>query len=500
MATVTELLSRSRIERSSVVLCGAGDNRDVTGVALVEDIHDVAAAPAGQMIVLSRAASAQLTSYQLDIAVRLASTARAAALVLGVAPSSGTLPSTTAELAQRGELSILALADHSDLSQLLLDVHDEVAGNAAGLLTLANAAVAAIDSWQRSDDPMADLAAIVARELGIEVAVAQAGTVVGRQVAVQVDGKPHASFTFTPTDDASGAVASLVLHRAALVAERGIGDARRAADRPVTTRAGLLAELIACSPEEAGPLLRRARRSGIAVDGWHTAVHIELDNIISLTGGDELARYDVIAEAARLALQASQSGAARWHRADAGSDLVLIRNDEAEPSVSISRTVNQAAAAVVERLKEQFPALRLYCGVGGSYRGLEGLQTSTTEARAGTAAAHAAGRVDQPVAFRNLGLRRSLLQWYAMGSSRILVQRLLAPLDELGPARKEKALRTLQAHLEHPGSAADAAAALGVHRNTMNNRVKRLFELLDLDESNADHRLLLQLACRMHTV
>ncbi len=500
MATVVAVMSRPRIARSTVVQCHAGDGRDVAGVRLVEDIHDLAALQPGQVPVLTRVASTQLSGYQLDIAVRLAVNARAAALVLATSLPLMGLPSTTKELAERGLLSVFTVADHCDLGRLMLDLYDELSGTAASTLDRAAAALAAIDGGRWNADSMPELAEVAGRELGLGVTVTGPGSVADRRADVVVDGKVHASFVYARSDDANEAVAALVAHRAASVAERAISDARRAAERPIVSRAGLLAELISCSPEEAGPLLKRVRRSGISVDGWHTAIQIELDNIMALTDGDELARYDIIAEAARLALQSVPNDVARWNRADAGSDLILVRNDDAEPSALVSRAPGQAAATILARIQEQFPLLRLYCGVGGSYRGLEGLQTSVTEARAATAAAHTAGRADQPVVFRNLGLRRSLLQWYAMGSSRVLVQRLLAPLDELGPVRKKQALATLQAHLEHPGSTADAATSIGVHRNTMNNRVKRLFELLDLDEHNADHRLMLQLACRMHTL
>lgn len=500
VVTLEKLLSRPTVARVTSDVFHPTRGRAVTGVSLIEDLHQLGQLEAECVAVLTRAASTSLSRYQIDIAVRLASSVRLAALVLARPVPPGGLQPTARALAERGGLTVLHVSDVCDVGSLLLDLHEELTDGATAALSRAAAAFAAIQRGGWGDDPVGELARTLGLELGVPVAVAGAQASALPRVEVVVDGKPHAAFTYQPGDRSQDTTVALVLHVAAAAAERAVGDVRRARDLSMASRAALLAELITCSPEEAGPLLRRARRTGIAVDGWHTALHMELDNILEVTGGDEMARYDTLVEAGRLSLQAVNDTGQRWGRADAGGALTLIRNDDSEPSPSTSRAVAQVAEKVMTRLTLQFPALRLYCGVGGSYRGLEGLQTTATEAKAGSAAAHAARRDKQPVVFRNLGLRRSLLQWYAMGSSRVLVERLLAPLEELGPNGKDQALRTLQAHLEHPGSAAEAAVAIGVHRNTLNNRVKRLFELLDLDQDSADHRLLLQLACRMHTL
>jgi len=44
-----------------------------------------------------------------------------------------------------------------------------------------------------------------------------------------------------------------------------------------------------------------------------------------------------------------------------------------------------------------------------------------------------------------------------------------------------EAIRTLEPFLSNPQSPAKAAAELGLHRNTVAYRVRRLFELLELD-------------------
>ena len=56
---------------------------------------------------------------------------------------------------------------------------------------------------------------------------------------------------------------------------------------------------------------------------------------------------------------------------------------------------------------------------------------------------------------------------------------------------------TLLAHLEHFGDVSATAAALGVHRNTVQYRIRRAAELAQLDLGSAEDRLLAQLVLRL---
>jgi len=95
-----------------------------------------------------------------------------------------------------------------------------------------------------------------------------------------------------------------------------------------------------------------------------------------------------------------------------------------------------------------------------------------------------------------MGLRQSLLEWYASETARDAVSSVLMPLDRLGPSKAKQAVQTLQAYLDHRGSPSRAGEALHLHRNAVTYRIKRIFSLLDIDPDSADDLLLLQLACR----
>lgn len=73
---------------------------------------------------------------------------------------------------------------------------------------------------------------------------------------------------------------------------------------------------------------------------------------------------------------------------------------------------------------------------------------------------------------------------------------LLAPLRQGGPRRQAERLATLRALLDHPGPVA-AAAALGVHRNTLAYRVRRLEVLSGWQLDDPDLRFALGVAIRL---
>ena len=100
------------------------------------------------------------------------------------------------------------------------------------------------------------------------------------------------------------------------------------------------------------------------------------------------------------------------------------------------------------------------------------------------------------VPFDSAGLRRTLVEWYASDTAREAVATVLQPLIALGGARAERLITTLHVYLDERGSMTRTGERLNLHRNAVAYRVRRAFELLDVDEDNPDDMLLLQLACR----
>nr|WP_239028997.1 PucR family transcriptional regulator [Pseudonocardia acidicola] len=269
---------------------------------------------------------------------------------------------------------------------------------------------------------------------------------------------------------------------------------RRAQELPVRSRAELLAELLDSSARGRSELLRRARSLGLPIDGWHLVTRIEL-NDEKLPDSDEVAAYARREELGRVTLGVVRSSGT-WHLARAERGLLLIQMSRSDPGSAAAADATRVVQRALDAAIAAFPDVELYCGVGSAHGGPTGLISSAAEARAAAGAVRARGRANTATAFDGLGLRRTLVEWYASQTARTAVDTVLAPLDKMGRSKAAAAIRTLQAYLDNHGSLSRAAIELHLHRNSVAYRVERIFAELDVDPDNPDDWLLLQLACR----
>ncbi|MEU6315005.1 helix-turn-helix domain-containing protein [Streptomyces sp. NPDC047014] len=132
---------------------------------------------------------------------------------------------------------------------------------------------------------------------------------------------------------------------------------------------------------------------------------------------------------------------------------------------------------------------RMTAGVGDPVRGLGELPAAWEQAVAAARAAAAQPRFG-PVA-----------QWSQIGPYRLLAGLASAPVDDpvaralLTPAHRELA-RTAEVFLDCAGQAGRAAAALGIHRQTLYYRLARVEQLTGLDLDEGEDRLLLHMALK----
>ncbi|MEU8466189.1 helix-turn-helix domain-containing protein [Streptomyces sp. NPDC029003] len=128
-------------------------------------------------------------------------------------------------------------------------------------------------------------------------------------------------------------------------------------------------------------------------------------------------------------------------------------------------------------------------GVSDPVRALAGLPAAWAQAVAAARAATAQPRFG-PVA-----------QWSAIGPYRMLAALAADPVDDpatrslMSPAHRELA-RTAEVFLDCAGQAGRAAAALGIHRQTLYYRLGRVEQLTGLDLDEGEDRLLLHMALK----
>ncbi|MFJ6481706.1 PucR family transcriptional regulator [Streptomyces sp. NPDC091682] len=152
-------------------------------------------------------------------------------------------------------------------------------------------------------------------------------------------------------------------------------------------------------------------------------------------------------------------------------------------------------------------------GKGGAGKGGGVGATATAVARAVTAgvADPVRGLVDLPAAWEQaVAAARAaaaqprfgpVAQWSEIGPYRLLATLVADPVDDpaartlLTPANRELA-RTAEVFLDCAGQAGRAAAALGIHRQTLYYRLARVEQLTGLDLDEGEDRLLLHMALK----
>ncbi len=496
MATVAELLTVPGLAGLVEPLTAVALDRRVESVTVLEDLHALSTSPPDSLVVVTETASRDAVGYRLDMLLRQASSRDVAALALVREPLPR-LNRTAVELAQRGNLALLRLAPGLGLARAVIAIHRELSGGIGRLLARAQACLALVDEAERLQLSLPALVERVEEALGAEVRLGPPPS--GRRwlsTPILVDGEPGLAVS-TPGDGTDAdTIRRLLLHRLAAAAERLERARQRAAEVPVQTRAELLTELLVREPQASRDLVRRARQLGIPIDGWHVVVRLELENLAELRPNDEVGAFNLAQLATRVAMESARSTGGTWNRAGTGSTILLVRSWQTEVGPELQAEVAAAADLVIGRIRARIPRLALRCGVGGVHVGSTGLRTSAMEARAAIAAALTTGRQNAAVRFDSTGLRRVLLQWYALDDARDSVARLLEPLDRLGERRSREAIRTLRAYLDAHLSISRAAEMLGLHRNTVAYRVQRILELLGVDPQDPEQCLMLQLACR----
>jgi hypothetical protein len=289
----------------------------------------------------------------------------------------------------------------------------------------------------------------------------------------------------TPTDAQVSVVKDALVIASWFVATRLVTD-RLERERDARFRMGVLNSILSVQERFEAALLEHLAVLGWKVDGWCTAVHLqasgEADPLRILTLTDQLSR----------SLTDRGITGPVVERPDGWTCWMV---DRGEPSASTYQDTSDAVEEAVVAFLAIAPRLRLHVGIGRPYLGLEGLRTSLAEAKEAATIAQAAGGSAGVQHIDQMGVRRILLGWYTSESFAEFAHTLLGPL--LAADIDGTLLQTLEVYLDEESSATVAAARLGVHRNTILNRVDRLRSLLTVDLDDPEERLAVQLASRV---
>jgi len=492
-----------------------GGSRQVVTVRLAEQFSDLNPAPARSLVILSRAASAAATDYRLDMALRWAAVHNVAAVGC-FSDGLWQPPMTAVDIADRADIALVSVPAAAELTWLLRTLMQETGGGAERALARAEQGLAAVLHAAETGADLESLRASVSRALGTDVVArlyadddrahrpeddpavpfqpGGAGEPGSVSVPIVVGETVAGEFTVLAHGDLAVA-AGLVLRIAASSAGRLLDLARRARELPIRSRSELLAELLMSDAALTEDLRDRAMQLGVPIGGWHVAVRIEAENLDE-AGRDEVHRFELLDTAGQAALQAVARTGGSWYLSRISRAIVLVRMTSSHPGTQAGLRASRSAEGALAAIRGRLPGLRLRGGVGAPHEGPMGLRASAAEARIALVAARSAGKPEGVATHDATGVQRMLMEWYASDTARASVRAQLAPLERLGPARGETAIRTLAAYLDQQGSIVRTASALHLHRNAVAYRLRRITDLLGVDLDDPDQRLALQLACR----
>ncbi|GAB2778322.1 PucR family transcriptional regulator [Amycolatopsis magusensis] len=243
----------------------------------------------------------------------------------------------------------------------------------------------------------------------------------------------------------------------------------------------VLARLLAQADAPHRRVLERATALGWQLEGTHTAVQLT-----ARQAGAQLAPSELTA---LLGESLAEGGVPAAPISHGGGWALWYTGERVDPD-AVATELRRALLAA----EREHPGLRLCAGIGPPAEGVAGLRRSLAEAR--RACLIAAAR-NTPAAVEGVGheVKRLLAGSYAPGVQHELARRLLRPLTRTDAGGQ--LIATLACYLDNESSATPTAAALGVHRNTVLQRLDRIRSLLAVDLADPDERLAVHLAVRL---
>jgi PucR C-terminal helix-turn-helix domain/GGDEF-like domain len=452
----------------------------VQDVVTVADLRaDIRSAPDALLAVVL---SADREDWHLDALLRRAAAAGATAVLL---PGDAPLRVASRLLAARVGLTVLGAPDPlaaALTATRLLRASDQVVAE-----LVARTAAACAATGGDADDLVAELATTWQRPVwlldstGDVVAGREPGPPGEDSLLTRPIGSGRLSTVLAaavpPGIPAERAAVWAALGVAAGAVEQRLAERRLAMERDARLRMSLLAELVHTVAEPDPGTRRRALDAGWQLDGWHVGIRVDIPGSVDpVTMRPEALRAFATAHLRALIVEQGHG----WGAWTTFSE---------EPGAAELQQHATAARRAQGLLRSTLPSAM---GVGRLHRNAAGLARTLGEA--GDAARLAATRSASGyfVHVDRLGLSQLLLAWTRTDTFLPAARSMLEPLQ----GQQGDLVATLTAYLDAESSLTEAAAVLGVHRNTVAARVAKAQELLGAALSDPDERLALHLACR----
>jgi hypothetical protein len=515
--TVADLLVLPALEAAELI-GAAGRSRRVSMVVAGTSVRQVAELPPGALVVFNRE-QLEVEDISADIVLRRGLQADIAGII-AEAPPRAAVPLATRRLAEKWNMPLLLLPRvHSTSLAAELDPHVRVPTVAAAA-TLADSINRLVATTGSPDELVEALQA----GLDMPAAIVDArwrivhgqmgpgfqagwfadqileGTTTSRLIDVG-DGSGvfvmpavasparSGNLWFAVALTAAGAamidMVASVLRVAAISFGAHLAAEELRAEREDTTRSLLLTEILDQGDQPSASTVQRATAAQWRLFGWHLAVEIR----IRQTPGTQPLRG--VRTTLREALARQQIRAPLVPRPDG---FAFWLTGEVNPGPAPIARLGSAVRRTIMDVEREVPGLRLCAGIGSAGQGPSGIGRSLQAAHDAAMLAHTrdvAGAVEH---IDPLSIKRMLVGWYAQESLQEIASGLLEPLRAAD--RSGELVHTLRCYLDSESSITTTAAILGLHRNTVQNRLHRIRELLQADLERPDERLAVHLAVR----
>ncbi|MFB7089163.1 helix-turn-helix domain-containing protein [Streptomyces sp. NPDC056296] len=503
-----------------VLLGGAAGLGDVVATVVgATDVHQLENTPPGALVVFPRE-HLPLEEPQADIALRLARSSDAAGIVAEQPP--GRLPMATVRLADKFRVPLIAVpeldphrlttdldafirapemeamrslrnlidrigASHNDEAELLRGLRAALGGPVA-VINAAGRVLGGEDNALRGADP-GEIERVCSRDQPITRDVSAAdGDTVHLQPALP-PWRTAADLWLAARVPISSTMDTRVVRQVLTVASLAFGAqfsrTALAAERENRERALLLSKIIEESDSPRRDTIERAATLNWRLSGWHMAVQVSVAHHRNARLSPQVIP-DVESALARQGIPTTM--------VEKPDGWVFWVTQEAEPHATETLDLTRRVRRALLEAGRGHPNVRLSAGVGRPHSGTAGIDLSLREARNGCLLARTS---ETPAAVEHvdaMNVRRLMTSWYNSEPVRETAEQFLAPLLEADPSGE--LVHTLRCYLDHESSATTSAVVLGIHRNTVIQRLTRIRALLPLDLSRPDERLVAHLATR----
>lgn len=507
-ATLSQLLALPALAGADVV-AGSGEVpvTDVTGLpGTPREVSRLLAADRASAVVLLN----PVNHFDTQFDVLLRRCARAGVTALFFLPAAD--PPASGTLALAGHLGV-TLVTADDPWRASVALHEQLCDTTAPAARLTRlVAEAALDAGPGVAETLAALEAVIGYRLlllspsgqpfsgDIQLSrqardILSTSAATGRPVTVPLDrdeqlvaapvgtgiGKRNWLGTRIPRGlPAETRAITSALQTASVAVGHRLALARLVDERDARHRTALLDELRAAGQSVPPSVAQRAIAAGWRLDAWHIGIRVQARSEVDPVALRDDVEAALGAHGVAIDLVEQDDGWVAWTSHDSEPPLTEVQE--------LATRVRRAQAALRRQLATNI-------GVGSLQPGPAGLIRSIGEAADAARLAKTRPETGHFLHIDKLGLAQLLLAWTQTDTFLPAARELLAPLDRSGGQLRA----TLATYLDSGASVNETSAILGLHRNTVTNRIAQIQRILGVDLTDPETRLALHLATRTLT-